>query len=491
MSATSPGSTDAARQESASRAFRFWNKLGLGWLPIADVVSEELPLKRLLRLALFQVSVGMAVALVVGTLNRVMIVELGVSARLVAIMVALPLVFAPARAFIGFRSDNHRSVLGWRRTPYLWFGTMLQFGGLAMMPFALLVLSGAGGGHCAPWVGSFAVSVAFLLTGAGLHTTQTVGLALATDIAPERSRPQVVAVLCAMLLVGVLISALLFGILLSHFTVEKLIQVIQGAALMTMILNGAALWKQEPRRALGAVAETAGSFRASMAELMSEPQARRRLLAVALGTIAFSLQDVLLEPYGGQVLGLPVAATTAFTALLAVGGLFGFAAGGWLLSRRTDQHRVAALGVLVGLFAFTFVIFAAPMGAPGLFAMGTTFIGGGAALFLVGTLSSAVDASGKTRIGLKLGSWGAVQAFAAGTAIAAGGLLHDTVAHLALGGAFGASVANSATGYEAVYGLEMVLLFATLIILGPLVRFSRGAAPIAHFEHPSRKEHLA
>ena len=240
----------ASQDTTASRAFRFWNKLGLGWLPIAEVVSEELPLKRLLRLALFQVSVGMAVALVVGTLNRVMIVELGVSARLVAVMVALPLVFAPARALIGFRSDNHTSLLGWRRTPYLWFGTMLQFGGLAMMPFALLVLSGAGGGHCAPWVGSFAVSVAFLLTGAGLHTTQTVGLALATDIAPERSRPQVVAVLCAMLLVGVLISAVLFGILLSHFTVEKLIQVIQGAALMTMILNCAALWKQEAPVAL-------------------------------------------------------------------------------------------------------------------------------------------------------------------------------------------------------------------------------------------------
>jgi BCD family chlorophyll transporter-like MFS transporter len=481
MSASSP----------SSRAFRFWNKLGLGWLPIADVVSEELPLKRLLRLALFQVSVGMAVALVVGTLNRVMIVELGVSARLVAIMVALPLVFAPARALIGFRSDNHRSLLGWRRTPYLWFGTMLQFGGLAMMPFALLLLSGAGGGHQAAWAGSFAVSVAFLLTGAGLHTTQTVGLALATDIAPERSRPQVVALLCAMLLVGVLISALLFGILLSHFTVEKLIQVIQGAALMTMILNCAALWKQEPRRALVATAETAASFGASLAEWGREPQARRRLLAVGLGTIAFSLQDVLLEPYGGQVLGLPVAATTALTALLAVGGLFGFAGGGWLLSRRTDQHRVAGLGALIGLFAFTFVIFSAPMQAAGLFAIGTTLIGCGAALFLVGTLSSAVDNSGKARIGLRLGSWGAVQAFAAGTAIAIGGVLHDAVAHLAMRGGLGASLADPATGYEAVYALEMVLLFATLIVLGPLVRFSRNAAGPAFFKSPSGKEHLA
>jgi BCD family chlorophyll transporter-like MFS transporter len=294
-----------------------------------------------------------------------------------------------------------------------------------------------------------------------------------------------------MLLVGVLISALLFGVLLSHFTVQKLIQVIQGAALMTMILNGAALWKQEPRRALMGVVETAGSFRSSMAELMAEPQARRRLVAVALGTIAFSLQDVLLEPYGGQVLGLPVAATTALTALLAVGGLCGFVLGGWLLSRKVDQHRVAAIGTLVGLFAFSCVIFSAPMRAPALFAVGTTLIGGGAALFLVGTLSSAVDASGKIRVGLKLGSWGAVQAFAAGTAIAAGGLLHDAVAHLALKGAFGTSVVGTATGYEAVYALEMVLLFATLIVLGPLVRFSRTATKPLFYKIPSRKENLA
>ena len=66
-------------------------------------------------------------------------VELGVPAWLVSLMVGLPLVFAPFRAFIGFRSDNHRSALGWRRVPYIWMGTLLQFGGLAIMPFALLI----------------------------------------------------------------------------------------------------------------------------------------------------------------------------------------------------------------------------------------------------------------------------------------------------------------------------------------------------------------
>ena len=157
--------------------------LGPRFLPFADAATPELPLGRLLRLSLFQVSVGMAVVLLNGTLNRVMIVELGVPTWLVALMVSLPLVFAPFRALIGFRSDTHRSVLGWRRVPYIWIGTMLQFGGFAIMPFALLVLSGDT--HGPAWIGDVGAALAFLLVGAGLHTTQTAGLALATDLAPE------------------------------------------------------------------------------------------------------------------------------------------------------------------------------------------------------------------------------------------------------------------------------------------------------------------
>ena len=84
-------------------------------LPFADAATQELPLARLLRLSLFQVSVGMAGALLVGTLNRVMIVELGMSAWLVALMVSLPILAAPFRTFIGYRSDVHRSAIGWRR----------------------------------------------------------------------------------------------------------------------------------------------------------------------------------------------------------------------------------------------------------------------------------------------------------------------------------------------------------------------------------------
>ena len=171
------------------------------YLPFADVATEEVPLSRLLRLSLFQVTVGMALVLLVGTLNRVMIVELAVPASLVAIMLSLPLVFAPFRTLIGHKSDTHVSALGWRRVPFIWKGTMYQFGGFAVMPFALLVLSGYGESVDAPrWIGQASAGLAFLMVGAGVHIVQTVGLALATDLVREEDHPKVVGLMYVMLL---------------------------------------------------------------------------------------------------------------------------------------------------------------------------------------------------------------------------------------------------------------------------------------------------
>ena len=212
----------------APSLLQLWTRLSSRYLPFADAASTELPLSRLMRLSLFQVSIGISVVLLNGTLNRVMIVELGVPSWLVATMVALPLVFAPLRVLIGFKSDHHRSVLGWRRVPYIWMGTLLQFGGLAIMPFALLLLS-SGDAPGQVIAGRIGAALAFLLVGAGLHTTQTAGLSLATDIAPEHSRPRVVAFLYVMLMFGMMASALTFGGLLAEFSEMRLIQVIQGA----------------------------------------------------------------------------------------------------------------------------------------------------------------------------------------------------------------------------------------------------------------------
>ncbi len=444
-------------------------KLGPRFLPFADAATAELPLARLLRLSLFQISVGMAVALLNGTLNRVMIVEMAVPAWLVALMVSLPLVFAPFRALIGFRSDMHRSFLGWRRVPYIWFGTLLQFGGLAIMPFALILLSGDSNGPA--WIGHAGAALAFLLVGAGLHTTQTAGLALATDLAPERARPRVVALLYVMLLGGMVLGSLAFGALLADFSQLRLIQVIQGAALVTMALNILALWKQEARDpARTAHDAPRPAFREAWREFIGGGRSSRVLVAVGLGTAGFSMQDILLEPYGGQILNLSVAATTALTALLAGGSLAGFALAAHRLGKGADPYRLAASGILAGIAAFSAVIFAAPLDSALLFRIGTLLIGFGGGLFAVGMLTAAMSLAQNGQSGLALGAWGAVQATATGVAIALGGAIRDSVSALAALGALGPAFDGPAAGYGVVYHIEIGLLFATLAAIGPLVR---------------------
>ena len=451
-----------------------WRNLGPRMLPFADAATPELPLGRLLRLSLFQFTVGMAAVLLIGTLNRVMIVELGLPAWLVATMISLPLVFAPLRMFVGHRSDTHRSVLGWRRVPYIWFGTLLQFGGLAIMPFALILLSGDS--HGPPIIGQASAALAFLMAGCGLHMTQTAGLALATDLAPAHARPKVVALLCLMLLVGTVTSAVGFGFLLKPFSELRLIQVVQGAAATTMVLNGLALWKQEPRNRNRILEERPPSFADSWRAYAATGRAGRRLLAIAMGTVAFSMQDVLLEPYGGKILHLSVSATTTLTALLAVGGASGLGLAAHELNRGADPYRVAGFGALAGLVAFTSVIFAAPIGSWGLFAVGVSFVGFGAGLFAHGTLTASMNMARGDATGLALGAWGAVQAAAAGLAIASGGLISDAVQSLARSGQLGPTLTGPATGYTAVYLIELVLLFATMIAIGPLARRSPDEA---------------
>ena len=448
-------------------------KLTLSALPFADAASDGLPLPQLLRLSLFQVSVGMVTVLLLGTLNRVMIVELGVPASVVALMIALPVLSAPARALMGFRSDTHRSAIGWKRIPYLWFGSLWMMGGLAIMPFSLIVLSGDQI-RGPEWAGEMLAALAFLMAGLGLHMTQTAGLALASDRATDETRPRVVALLYVMLLAGMGVSSIIVGWLLSDFSPLRLIRVVQGCAVVVMVLNLTALWKQEKVRPMtaGERAEPRPRFADAWSDLMSGGTAGRLLAVVALGTLAFNMQDVLLEPYGGEILGLSVSSTTLLTALWSIGALVAFGFAAQALGRGRDPFRLAGRGLLVGLVAFCAVIFAAPMQSPALFFAGACGIGFGGGLFSVSTLMAAMamPAGGRAGRGLALGAFGAAQATAAGLATVIGGTLRDTVGSWATMGELGSALRAPATGYTAVYQLEIVLLFVTLIVLGPLVR---------------------
>lgn len=439
------------------------------WLPFADAASEQLSMGRLLRLSLFQVSVALSVVLLSGTLNRIMVVELGQSAWLVSLMVAIPLLLAPSRALIGYRSDYHRSYLGWRRVPYLWIGTLLQFGGLAIMPFALIVMTEP---HSGPaWLGSAAAMLAFVLVGAGLHTTQTAGLALATDIATPETRSKVVAFLYTLLLLGTIVASMGFAALLTDFTYIRLIKVLQGAAMLTVFLNLVALWKQEPRRPdLTRHDQTRPAFSKVWRDFAETGRPKRLLWGVGLGTMGFSMQDILLEPYGAQILGMTVSETTSLTAVWALGMLLAFVVSARLLSDHRDPVRLAASGAVLGVFTFAIVIFAGPLQSVILFYSGVFGIGLGGGLFAVGTLSAVMSLGSENHTGLALGAWGAVNATATGVAVFAGGALRDLFSVLSSRGVVDPLLDNTVSAYGAVYHLEILLLFLALIALGPVVR---------------------
>lgn len=466
---------------------QFWQRLGANYLPFADAASTDLPWLQLLRLSLFQFSVGLCLALTIGTLNRVLIVELSVSSGLVAAMIALPVLAAPLRALIGHRSDQYRSVLGWKRVPYLWMGAFMQFGGLAIMPFALILLSQA---TDAPrLLGLVASAIAFLAIGFGIQTSQTAGLALATDLAPRDKHPRVIAMMYVMLLAGLLVSGIVFSFLLVQYSNTRLVQVVQGAAVTTVLLNLLAGWKQEPRRrGLNEAKTIEASFGYKIKQLLGQPNMRRYLLGVALGSAAFGMQDVILEPYGAQILGLDVSNTSLLTAILAAGSVIAYLVAARYLGQQMNPARLAGVGLLIGLPAFSMVIFAEPFQSAAMFRIGTFLIGIGSGLFAVSTLASAMQmdqgkpaAEGenfsgdieRNSNGLVLGAWGAASATAGGLAMALGGTVRDLIDTLATQGALGPVLAIPATGYSFVYHLELLLLLLALAVIGPIARFRR------------------
>ena len=332
-------------------------KISRKLLPFSDAESDNFSLLQILRLSLFQISVGMATVMLAGTLNRVMIVELGVSASLVAIMIAIPVLIAPFRTFFGFKSDTLRSAIGWKRIPYFWFGTIFQFGGLAIMPFSIIILSGDQ--SVGPtWAGEALVAIAFLFTGIGIHLTQTIGLALAADRATPEKRPRVVALLYFMFLFGMGFSAMVLGFLLADFTKLRLIQVVQGAAVVTLVLNLIAVWRQE---LVSSVTKEENSkdregFFLTWRKFISNRKIRSLVWVVFLGTLAFAMQDVLLEPFGGQVLGLSVSATTSLTGIWALGSLFGLGFAALKPSQKESTVGKPLRALIIGIVGFSAII---------------------------------------------------------------------------------------------------------------------------------------
>jgi BCD family chlorophyll transporter-like MFS transporter len=189
----------------------------------------------------------------------------------------------------------------------------------------------------------------------------------------------------------------------------------------------------------------------------------------------------LLEPYGGQVLGLSVGQTTLLTALSSGGTLVGLALAARALGRGDDPARLAGMGALAGIAAFALVVLSAPVQSVPLFCLGAALIGFGNGLFAVCTMTAAMAITRGGKSGIALGAWGAVQASAAGLGILVAGAIRDGIGRLAMAGDLGAGLASPATGYSIVWHIEIALLFMSLVALGPLARRTPDVSARARF----------
>jgi BCD family chlorophyll transporter-like MFS transporter len=416
---------------------------------------------RLLRLSLFQFGLGFSVVVFTGTLNRVLITEEGIPATVVGWLLSLSLFVAPIRVLLGARSDTKKQKFGYRRFPYIWFGTMMVFSGLSAAPFSLLFLSRSStiGQASTPFmVGMVFSTLIFLIYAIGVHIAQTGYLALVTDIIPRNDRHNAVAFLWVALIIGQIASSLVISWWLEEYSPFKLVQVLQSSSVIFVVLAVVAVWKQDPAGMIeGSDENSFGRLRA----VLSDGRNRLFFIMVFVGTFAITGQDVLLEPYGGQVLGMGVNETTRLTAVLGAGMLIAMLTAMATHRRFASPLHMALLACAAGLLGFGFVISTSLHQSVSVFAAGAGVIGFANGLFLIATLSIVMSLAETQTAGLYVGLWGLVQTTATGIGTLIGGLTRDAATQAS---------ASVVTGYTTFYSIELALTVLTAVLLLVMLR---------------------
>jgi MFS transporter, BCD family, chlorophyll transporter len=418
----------------------------------------------LVRLGAFPVAYGLSGVLVGGTLNRVMIAELGLPATLVAALFALPLLVAPLRLWFGHRSDSH-PLFGRRREPYLLLGALLIGAGVAAIALATV--------RTADRLALFgpAAACAFLLYGVGRNLAHNTFQALVAEKFDGPGRARAVTFFEVVTLLGAVAGAGGLGRALEHYDPARLLAVANGVGVVVVLLALVAVPGQEDRGAGAARAEEARRLpfgEVLRRYVLADPQVRR-LFAVVICTFVGTLaQDVLLEPYGALVLGLSVGQTTRLTMFWGIGVLVAMLlAGVWLL-RALGPLRLLRAGLLASVAAFTAVAAAGLAGGADQFRWLVLAMGFGTGLAGAGMLGCVVGFTTPVRAGLLMGVWGVANLLGHAAGSLLGGAVVDTV-RLATGSALAA--------YSSLFLLEVALLLAAF---GLTFRLDAGALAARH-----------
>jgi len=438
----------------------------IGWLGI-------------LRLGLVQASLGSIVVLTTSTLNRVIVVELGLAALVPGVLVAIHYLVQTSRPRFGHGSDQGR-----RRTPWIIGGlAVLAAGGvLAAIATALMAESVIAGTALA--------IVAFTMIGLGVGASGTCLLVLLSSlVAPER-RAAAASITWIMMIAGFALTAGVAGAFLDPFSMTRLITVTAIASALALCVATLSLRGLEPADASKVDTsedeqDSAPSIRFidALRDVLSERHTRRFAIFVFISMLAYSAQDLVLEPFAGAVFDLTPGQSTQLGGLQHGGVLVGmlmFAAIGYRLGQRSMiASRACMLGGCIGSAVLLSTLSFAALSPDGFPLAKAVFVLGVAnGVFAVAAISAMmglVSEGHAERDGVRMGVWGAAQALAFGTGGVVGTLIVDVVR---------LTMDSTVLAYSIVFMLQAVL-FGCAAWLAAVLSKRRIVAkpPTRTFEH--------
>jgi MFS transporter, BCD family, chlorophyll transporter len=377
----------------------------LGWLSI-------------FRMGLVQMCLGAIVVLTTSTLNRLMVVELGLVAVLPGALVALHYGIQMTRPNWGYRSDT-----GGRRTRWIIGGMAVLAAGAFLAAVGVLVMEGAF------WTGLALSVLAYAMIGVGVGASGTSMLALLASATAPHRRAAAATITWLMMIAGIALTAGIVGANLDPYSPARLLVIVGIVTGGAVVLTALAVAGIEARVITPVPDENRLPFRQGLAEVWAEPRARSFTLFIFLSMTAYFMQELILEPYAGLVFGFTPGQTTSlsgaqnggvFLGMLAVGIL----ATGFRIGSLRAWVAAGCLGSALALILITLLgQTPAQMLVPAVVALG--FFNGMFAVAAIGSMMALAGQGRGAREGTRMGLWGASQAIAAGFGGLTGAALVD------------------------------------------------------------------
>lgn len=368
----------------------------------------------IIRLGLVQTSLGAVIVLTTSTLNRVMVVELALPAMLPGFLVAVHHIVQIARPKIGYGSD-----LAGRRTPWI-------LGGMMVLA-ASGILAAAGTTFMSESVlwGSIITFIGFVGIGLGSGATGTSLLVLLAKEVQTARKPAAATIVWFMMIAGFAVTASVAGQFLDPYSPARLLTVTTVVSVLAMAVTLLAIrgLETDSRAAQPPETGTTGAptaFRKALREVWQETSARRFTVFVFISMIAYSFQDLILEPYAGLVFGMTPGESTQLSGTQHAGVLLGMiavAATGTIFKRNSAQ--LLRWWIVSGCLMSAIALGGIALGGlnPGEWHLSgnVMFLGFSNGAFAVAAIASMMVLAGRGkehREGLRMGLWGASQAIA-------------------------------------------------------------------------------